>query len=330
MKDVQGHLKGFRIGDPGTHENLTLYPIFRDEEPVLEYLMLDEVLKLGVVTITEIDESGSVSELNVRNDSDMAILLLDGEELAGAKQDRIINTTILVAPQSTMVIPVSCVEQGRWHYKSMVFSTDDRMYKPTDRGKKAKRVFESINAGTGYDAGQSDIWREVAFQHALHKTSSRTQSMADIYEHQRGNLDDYIQGFKITEGQTGFIALINGKITGLEALSRPRAFSIAWPKLIRSYALDAIDMRMNEGSSMIPPLEKGGMGGFDSPDSITSWLASINPRDLSIHKSPGLGDDIRWDEESNVGFILSYKDEAIHTAVFEVEQTYVRRSEFVY
>lgn len=169
------------------------------------------------------------------------------------------------------------------------------MYKPTDRGKKAKRVFESIQAGTGYDAGQSDIWREVAFQHALHKTSSRTQSMADIYEHQRGNLDDYIKGFKITEGQTGFIALINGKITGLEALSRPRAFSQAWPKLIWSYALDAIDLRMNKENSPLHPLEKGGMGGFDSPESIATWLTSINPQDLSIHKYPGLGNDLRWD-----------------------------------
>ena len=55
------------------------------------------------------------------------------------------------------------------------------------------------------------------------------------------------------------------------------------------------------------------------PDSITNWLASINPQDLSIHKSPGLGDDIRWDEGGTVGFKLDYKDEAVHTAVFGVK-----------
>ena len=48
--------------------------------------------------------------------------------------------------------------------------------------------------------------------------------MSDIYENLRGNLDAYINGFKIMDKQTGFIALINGKITGLEALSRPEAF----------------------------------------------------------------------------------------------------------
>ena len=138
--------------------------------------------------------------------------------------------------------------------------------------------------------------------------------MSDIYENLRGNLDAYINGFKILDRQAGFIALINGKITGLEALSRPEAFRQAWPKLIRSYALDAIDMRVDN----IPPLKKGGKGGFDSPDSIANWLASINSQGLSIHKSPWLGDDIRWDDGGTVGCILNYQDEAVHTAVFGV------------
>lgn len=45
-----------------------------------------------------------ISELMVKNDTDMALLLLDGEDLVGTKQDSILNTTILVAPHSTIVI----------------------------------------------------------------------------------------------------------------------------------------------------------------------------------------------------------------------------------
>lgn len=320
MKDVQNYFSGFNVGCPGVYENLILFPLHREEATVTEYLMLDEALTKGTITVSEVNETGMVSELRVKNDGDIAFLLLDGEELVGAKQDRILNTTILVAPHSTIIIPVSCVEQGRWHYRSRTFYTEDRMYKPTYRGKKAKRVFASVRMGAGFNAGQSEVWDEVACLHKRFGNRSKTFAMSSVYDDQRGNLDAYTKGFAITEGQTGFVALINGKIIGLEALSRPDAFRHAWPKLIKSYALDAIDMRMNNGDSHIPPLEKGDKGEAEhSSESITAWISSINPQDISTHKSPGLGDDLRWDEAGTVGFMLDYSNEVIHTAVFRME-----------
>ena len=208
-----------------------------------------------------------------------------------------------------MTIPVSCVEQGRWHYKSRTFSSKDRMYKPTDRGRKAKRVYRSVKSGRGFHAGQSEVWEEVSCLHTRFGIHSKTSAMADIYDNQKGNLESYINGFSIAEGQTGFVALINGNIIGLEALSLPEAFKQTWPKLIKSYALDAIDMRMdsneklspdpntlppcggwqgggNMGASIIPPLEKGGKGGFDfTADSITNYLSPITPPQKTSHST---------------------------------------------
>jgi len=60
--------------------------------------------------ITEVTESGSVPFLQVANGADRPLLLLDGEELIGAKQNRILNTTVLVAGHTEVTIPVSCVE----------------------------------------------------------------------------------------------------------------------------------------------------------------------------------------------------------------------------
>ncbi len=78
------------------------------------YLTLDQVLTEGLIEVSDVSESGSVPELKVINKAAKMVLILDGEELVGAKQNRIVNTTILVAVRCTMVIPVSCVEQGRW------------------------------------------------------------------------------------------------------------------------------------------------------------------------------------------------------------------------
>jgi len=64
--------------------------------------------------------------LAFENSSAEKILLVDGDELVGAKQNRVINLSILVAGGAKVVIPVSCVEQGRWAYRSREFSSARR------------------------------------------------------------------------------------------------------------------------------------------------------------------------------------------------------------
>ena len=59
-------------------------------------------------------KGGSVPDLLVENRGDVRVLFLEGEELIGAKQNRILNTSVLVAAHTKVKIPVSCVERGRW------------------------------------------------------------------------------------------------------------------------------------------------------------------------------------------------------------------------
>src|SRR5688572_21752252 len=101
-------------GAPVTHGALTVIPLLGPLLSEPEWLTLGEAT--GQVRITEVNEAGSVPTLTVENLGERPILLLDGEELLGAKQNRILNTTVLVAAHATVEIPVSCVEQGRWGY----------------------------------------------------------------------------------------------------------------------------------------------------------------------------------------------------------------------
>ena len=88
-----------RVFSPLVFRNLAVSPLVVSNPRADDYSTLDEALTTGRVRITEVGEAGSVPELKLLNDTDHPILLLDGEELTGAKQNRICNLTIL-APRA--------------------------------------------------------------------------------------------------------------------------------------------------------------------------------------------------------------------------------------
>lgn len=108
MKNYTGQL---RIGKRQAYRNMALFPVIMEDAPSPDYLTLDEALQDGAIEITEVSEGGVVPELKVTNKSSRNVLILDGEELVGAKQNRVINVTILIGAKRTVLIPVSCVEQ---------------------------------------------------------------------------------------------------------------------------------------------------------------------------------------------------------------------------
>lgn len=115
-------LGSFEIGKPVYHELLRLFPLLGDATPVEEGLsLLEEALEGGTLRIEELDEEGSVSELQVASTGTKPVLILEGDELLGAKQNRTVNSSVLIAADSRIVLPVSCVERGRWSYRSRAF-----------------------------------------------------------------------------------------------------------------------------------------------------------------------------------------------------------------
>ena len=107
-------LSKLELGELQTFKNMAMIPLFSSVDHTPQYLSLGEAMGKGLLTVTEVSQSGAVPELKVVNKGDLPVLLLDGEELAGAKQNRVLNTTILVIEKSETIIPVSWTEQGRW------------------------------------------------------------------------------------------------------------------------------------------------------------------------------------------------------------------------
>ena len=107
-------MPSFRVGQPVAYHALTVVPLYAEASTPAEYQLSDEAIQASAVMVQEVSEAGSVPELLVENSGDTRVLFLEGEELRGAKQNRILNTSILVAPHTKTKVPVTCVEQGRW------------------------------------------------------------------------------------------------------------------------------------------------------------------------------------------------------------------------
>jgi len=111
---LQDFIRTLQVGEPRRFKNLEVFPLFPSRNVGPDFLALKQALEQRKIVITETTESGSVPQLKVTNRGNEFVLLIDGEELMGAKQNRVLNTSILIKGQSEITIPVSCTEHGRW------------------------------------------------------------------------------------------------------------------------------------------------------------------------------------------------------------------------
>ena len=302
-------LAGFEPGPATVFGNLAVFPLRSTPrsdtkteqagEPA--YLTLGEALADGSFSITEKSESGSVEQLVALNDGAKPVLLVDGEELIGAKQNRIINLTVLVPARTKMKIPVSCVEAGRWDYNSAVFTEADHFYNARNRARKSSRVSGSMERGLGRQANQSAVWQEVGeLRDRVAGSHSPSGALDHAYRDHSKTLDQYVGAFRVAADQVGAVFAINGEVVGLEAFDSTRPYQSVADKLIRSYALDAIAADRERAAG-----EKAATGGEDkagvaeamptvSPTAAAEFIAGLSDVEANSYPALGLGEDVRF------------------------------------
>jgi hypothetical protein len=180
------------------------------------------------------------------------VLIIDGEELVGAKQNRIVNLTILVAANSTLEIPVTCVEAGRWGYRSRTFSSSGRAHYSSARAMKLRQVSSSMALDGSQHADQGAVWADIALKSARMQAISATQAAAVMYEKADTTLNDFVKAFPAASLQVGAIFAIRGHVAGLEIFDSPDTWRRQAPKVIRSDGLDAIDASAANTDSRSP------------------------------------------------------------------------------
>jgi hypothetical protein len=302
-------LQTMKMGTPQTHGNVVIFPLTDGAGEALNYITLGEALEGHLLTVTEVSQGGSIPELKVTNTADKPVLLLDGEELAGAKQNRVLNTTVLVPEKQSIVIPVSCTEQGRWAYATPAFYDSGTVMPRSIRASKSRSVSASLAASASYHSDQGEVWEGISALRAAVDAPSATGAMRDVFESQRDSLDEAIKAFPLVPGQVGMLAVISGEAAGFDLVSRSAAYARLHGKLIKSYVMDALAGRKKAGSDAAAAAK-----------AAQDFVDRAARCEEKTFKSVGCGDDYRLKGDRIAGSALMHQDTVVHTAFFNLDQ----------
>src|SRR3954447_21397409 len=135
------------VGEPDVAGPLAVFPLFGPSAR-FEYQSFAQGSAHGV-SIKEIPGGGSVNDLIVTNPTGLPVLLFEGEEVLGAQQNRTFDVSVLIPEHSTLQVPVSCVEAGRWDgaRHSEEFAPAPQAAYPSLRRLKNEAVYASVVSG---------------------------------------------------------------------------------------------------------------------------------------------------------------------------------------
>jgi ARG and Rhodanese-Phosphatase-superfamily-associated Protein domain len=295
---------GYKVLDPIQHGNLTVFPIVSaTSHNTSEFITLDEGVRSGEVVVTEygnvqplmrrrpipIERDGArVNQLVLVNNSKRPLILLAGEIVTGGKQDRIIGKDRIVPAESDPIdLNVFCVEPGRWTATSAKFgSMGFAMAQPAVRAKAMgakdqQQVWSEVRKAQGGIA-ESVVVAGSPEAAPLRDTTSYAQVMENpVVKQQVDSVAEPIQrDYQSVIHQlrdrnaVGVVVAVNRQIIWSDIFASTNLLEKYWPKLVRSYAAEAIVTR--------------GKGGDLSVKSAQAFLDNMTGRRETVETEPGL------------------------------------------
>ena len=222
-----------RIGEPQTCGGVAVFPLFAEQSPhgTLDYLLSDEAMAVGTLTVQEFSETGEVPCLLADNGGNHPVLFVEGEEVRGGKQNRVLASSVLVAGRSRTRIPVACTELGRWKYDSRRFTTGSHC-------PPSLRYLLKQEA----NGRQSRIWQTIRRKHRATATRSATENMSDALETRHDAVEDLRRNLPYAEDASGIAVAMGDKVVGIDIFDKPATCKAFWGRFVEGLLLDVQEM----------------------------------------------------------------------------------------
>lgn len=305
MHKIESELQQIHVGQQSRNRNLSVFPLFAESVVHPNYLILSQVVDAGEVSIREVSTGGTVPQVLLENRADKPVLVLEGEQLIGCKQNRVVNLTILAPAKATLEIPVSCVEQGRWSYDSDAFVPSHDFTYPSLRVRKSEQVSAAMAQHLGPASDQGAIWANLARKTSRMGSDSRSSAMAGIYSRRKADLHGYDGAGRWSPHQRGAVFAINGRCVGLELFDASSSCEHYLGRIASGYALDALD-------HYTPVFEEA------TSEAVRVFLARIEAASVTGFPAIGLGEDLRLTAPGLSGAALAAEGSLVHLCAFDL------------
>lgn len=245
----------FVLGEPQQHRTLTLYPLVADENLTPPYVLLGDALAAGTVQVTEVG-NGTVPELMVKNEGEKDVLILDGEQLIGAKQNRMTNRTVILGAGTKTRVPVSCMEQGRWRFDSSSFR-HGKHYSPSgvrSRARKHEAGYAQMGMAADHRVlaeAQGEVWAKIHDVADSLEAHTPTGKLDHVYEAKSRDLDEWLKAFRRVDGQVGLLAFLGDEVLGLDVIGGQELYAAFHQRLLGGYVIDALSSRGRDEESKL-------------------------------------------------------------------------------
>jgi hypothetical protein len=298
-------LESVEIGAPISYRNLHVYPLFGDTVADRGYVTLDDARETGSVRLLEVSEKGAVPSVRVVSDADMPVFLLDGQELVGAMQDRVLNVSVLASARSTIQVPVSCVEAARWDPETPEFAPAGQVHFATGRAERIAQVTRSLSETGEAASDQVDIWAAIDARLRYMGVVSPTCAHAALFAEARRRLDKFVEAVRPRDGQTGALFAVGAEIAGLDLFDSAETLAANLPKLVRSAALDAL----------VSP-----SGAAPSRCEAIRFVHRVRAARTLRFAAVGEGEDIRLCGAMLSGGALAWRGRVVHLCAFALDE----------
>ena len=293
----------FNVSEPVEKNNITAFFLSSIEKNNNKYLSFSEAIAKNQVQISEVNKEGLLTKLSVSNKSSDNIIILNGELIIGTqiRQDRIVDSTVLIPGYATVLINTFCGEQYRWSPRlSNKISTSESLYFSSGRANNAADINTKLSK-------QCRIWSEISEKISDFNVKSFTNSVDQIYKKKKVNVEEIVNFFKIPTEAVGVALGINNQLVNIDIFSNNCMLQIYLPKIIRSIALDSF--------------KKISKKSYLKKKEVHRFLRQIHQANKQKRKvvEGTLGEELQFNSESVAGSILYHKEQTVHFSAFVKE-----------